>query len=271
MSSMTTQEKQGTIVDKNNTVVYWGPNILNIGVLLQIVPGVIARCAYFSFKPLTPIFKNYLIWEFSADEFRDFCAELKTRTHKVLFAITPPNKLIFDDLQVFTENNTEPVFCTVPIFNTEPVDCSTVMSLMTDANVFVSSRVFGNAYVTMLKDEEDINALKYYMYLPVRHKLILNGEEVQNKCNLCKHQVHIGDTFCINFDVDYNCFFTLNPVSKDEINKDIHDLYVNTITSGLNIDSNEFPILQKFNSNKDFEEWYLATYFKDDPVEKEEA
>ena len=84
MSSMETQERQGTIVDKSNTVVYWGPNALNIGVLLQIVPGVIARCAYFSFKPLTPIFKNYLIWEFSADEFRDFCTKLKECTYGVL-------------------------------------------------------------------------------------------------------------------------------------------------------------------------------------------
>lgn len=145
---------------------------------------------------------------------------------------------------------------------------STVMSLITDANVFVSNLVFGNAYVTLLKDTEDIRSLKYYMHLPVEHKLILNGIEIKNKCNLCKHQAHKGDTLCINYDIDYKCFFTLNPISK-EINKDIQQLYANTIISGLDIDSSEFPILQKFKSNKDFEEWYTNTYFKDESVEKE--
>lgn len=269
MSSMETQERQGTIVDKSNTVVYWGPNALNIGILLQIVPGVIARCAYFSFKPLTPIFKNYLIWEFSADEFRDFCTKLKECTYGVLEIYSSSKRLIFNDLQVFTDENTEPVFCTVPLFDTSPMALSSIMSFITDANVFVSSLIFGNAYVTLLKDNEDIKALKYYMHLPAEHKLILNGEEIKNKCNLCKHQAHKGDTICINYDIDYKCFFTLNPISKEEINKDIQQLYANTSISGLDIDSNEFPILQKFKSNKDFEEWYTNTYLKDEPVEKE--
>lgn len=262
MTTNVDQREQAVLEDTNmnNLVVSWGTLIASGSTCMQIAPGLIIRCAYFSINPIRQV-KNGLVYRFEGENLRDFAKTLEEKLNEFAVEYIPAGdklKRNFKDLSNYAIENNKSLYVTVPFTYNTYYAIEEASSIGPADMVLLSKTIYGTISHCNTTSSDFLKVLDKLILLPPTYKILIGGEEITNRCNHCEHQLKPGDSYCINYTSDYMCFFNaqLNPTEISKVTKDLYTAFL----TGTKIDKSDVDLLTKFNNYRDFEEWYKENY-----------